>query len=156
VDRSSAGTQNQQYALQVRNGSAQNHVDVTHSYSQGSTQPSVAVKPGSTVTNNDMRVNAQSGCDVATVAAGGTYTPDPYGKGGTALLTLSGTVTIANPASGHVGCQLLLVLIDTAAHAVTWGTQYVGTKPSSSAAGRTIVSLVSDGTSWNVVGSASS
>ncbi|KUR73337.1 hypothetical protein [Novosphingobium sp. Fuku2-ISO-50] len=61
-------------------------------------------------------------------SASSTYTPDPIGGGAYQTLTLTGNVTIANPANNAGGQVLRLILVQdaTGSRTVSFGTSYVG------------------------------
>ncbi len=155
TDRGSTASQKQ--AVSIATGartSVDNQVVVSHGPA-GSGTVLEAVKSGSTLDGNRVTVNGMG--STMAVAYAATVTPDPYQATTWVVGTLTGAVTIANPATGHRGAELLLVLTQdaTGGRTVTWGSAFKvpAGAASTTASAVSTVRFVSDGTNWLCTGS---
>jgi hypothetical protein len=154
---SDGGLDCQKNAIQVRSSSTKNIIDVTHrAYGTGSVNR--AVKAGSTLSENAVRINGTDLTGVSTPAYASSFTPDLSIADTYIVGTLTGNITINNPSeTGDPGMRLTFMFTEdpTGGRAVAWGSAYkYAWTPNTGAGKRNTISFVYDGSYWVQVASA--
>lgn len=141
-------------ALKMDGGDDHNEITLTHSGFNGAVV-SAPVYPGSVITSSTVNINGNNfGVQIPAFAA--SYTPDPY-SGQFIEITLTGNITVNNPASPYPGQQMTFIFVQdaTGTRTVTWGAAFKQNwTPTTTAARRNTISFVYDGTNWQQYASA--
>jgi hypothetical protein len=112
------------------------------------------IAPNETGAGNAIRINNEEGTQ--SLPFSGTITPDPF-LGGTIEVTLTGNLSIANPANGHAGSRLTFILTqdESGGRTVDFGTAYAVNNFGLNMAPNdtNVITFQSDGTMWQQVSS---
>jgi hypothetical protein len=118
---------------------------------------STLLSPDTDLSGNTLIVNGETAVGVQFPSYSSSVTPNPQ-YGSTTEITLTGNITIANPAANtyHMGSQMTFIFIQDASggRTVSWGTAYkvFNFTPATGANKQNVITFTYDGTNWMQTG----
>lgn len=147
-----ANAQPQAACVRIASTNASQQCLVEFSWASSATM-STLLSADTNLSTNTLIVNGETAVGVQLQDFSASVTPNPQ-NGSTMEITLTGNITIANPADNtyHMGSQLTFIFIQdaTGGRTVTWGTAYnvFNFTPATGANKQNVITFTYDGTNW--------